>query len=93
MSKAAYFAFLYHPRQINDIVHFCCTDINTTILVIGTIFNLCNLWVTGTTYKKWFMNLETKKHPVFLEPIMPLFTKDDGPFARFALELLHANKD
>ena len=32
--KPAYFAFLYQPRQINDIVHFCCININATTLAI-----------------------------------------------------------
>ena len=79
---------------MNDIVHFCCTDFNATTLAIDTTFNLCNLWVTDTTYRnKRLINLETKKTSVFLGPIMLHFTKDDNAFARFALELLHANKD
>ena len=41
VSKAACYAFLYQPRQINNIVHFCCTDINAAILAIDTTFNLC----------------------------------------------------
>ena len=58
VSKPAYFAFLYQPRQINDIVHFCCTDINATTLAIDATFNLCNLWVTDTTYhNKRFRNI------------------------------------
>ena len=89
-SKPAYFAFLYQPRHINYIVHFCFIDIKATTLAID--FNLCNLWVTDTTYRnKRLINLETKKHPVFLGPIMIHFTRDD--FARSALELLYANKD
>ena len=32
--KPAYFAFLYQPRQMNDIVHFCCININATTLAI-----------------------------------------------------------
>ena len=94
MSEPAYFAFLYQPRQINDIVNFCCTDINATTLAIDTTFNLCNLWVTYTTYRnKRLINLETRKSPVFLGPMMFHFRKDDDAFARFGLELLHANKD
>ena len=94
VSKPAYFAFLYQPRQINDIVRFCCNYINATNLVIDTTFNLCYLCVTDTTYRnKRPINLETKKHPVFLGSIILHFTKDDNVFARFALELLHANKD
>ena len=32
--KPAYFTFLYQPRQINDIVHFSCININATTLAI-----------------------------------------------------------
>ena len=46
VSKLIFFAAICQPRQINDIVHFCCTDINAVTLAIGTTFNLCNLWVT-----------------------------------------------
>ena len=38
------------------------------------------------------MNVETKKHPVFLGPIMLHFTKDGHALSRFALEILNANK-
>ena len=93
-SKPAYFAFLYQSRQINYISQFCCTDINATTLAVDTTFNLCDLWVTDITYRiKRLVNVETKKHPIVLRPIMLPFTKDDDAFSRFALESLHANKE
>ena len=65
-SKPAYFAFLYQSRQINDITQFCCTDINATTLAVDTTFNLCDLWITDTTYRnKRLMNVETKISCIF----------------------------
>ena len=59
--KVSYFAFLYQSRQIKDIVHFSCDDINATNLAINTTFNLCSLWVTDTMYRnKRLINLEIK---------------------------------
>ena len=93
VSKSAYFA-LYHPRQINYIVHFCCTDIDATALAIDTTFYLCNLCVTDTTHRNQrLMKSEAKKNPVFLDSIMFHFTKNYDVFTRFALQLLHVNKD
>ena len=94
VSEPAYFTLLYQPRQINDIFHFRCTDTNATTLAIPTTFNLCNFWVADTTYcNKRLINSEAKKHPVFFGLLMLHFTKDNNAFARFAQELLHANKD
>ena len=93
VSKSAYFA-LYHSRQINYIVHFCCTDIGATALAIDTTFYLCNLCVTDTTHRNQrLIKLEAKKNPVFLESIMFHFRKNYNVFTRFAIELLHVNKD
>ena len=39
------------------------------------------------------MNVEKKKHTVFLGPIILHFTKDEDAFSRFALENLHAKKE
>ena len=55
---------------------------------------MCHLWVTDTTYRnKWLVNVEKKKHTVFLGPIILHFTKDEDAFLRFALENLHAKKE
>ena len=45
---------------------FCCTDINATTLAVDTMFNLCDLWITDTTYRnKRLMNVETKISCIF----------------------------
>ena len=39
------------------------------------------------------MNIGTKKHPVSVGPIMLHFTRDKDAFSRFALDILHSNKE
>ena len=84
--------FLYNDRQINDIKRFCCEGSNPSVLPIDTTFNLCDLWITGTSYQnKRLINRESGKNPIFVGPIMFNFTKDEGALSRFVLELLVAD--
>ena len=84
--------FLYNERQINDIKKFCCEYSNQSILPIDTAFNLCDLWITNTSYRnKRLINRESGKNPIFVGPMMLHFTKNEGAFGRFALELLAAD--
>ena len=90
--KSAYFLFLYNDRQINDIKRFCCEGSNPFVLPIDTTFNLCNLWITDTSYRnKRLINRESGKNLIFVGPMMFHFTKDEGALDRFALELLAAD--
>ena len=83
--KSAYFLFLYNDRQINDIKRFCCEGSNPSILPIDTTLNLCDLWITDTSYRnKRLINRESGKNPIFVGPMMFHFT-DEGAFGRFAL--------
>ena len=93
ISKSAHFLFVYDKRQLTDIEKFCCDNQNNaSILAIDTTFNLCDLWITDTTYRNQrLINPISKKNPVYLGPIMFRFTKEDGSFNRFALELLSSN--
>ena len=90
----AYFAFLYNTRQINDIKKFCCQDSNPSVLPIDTTYNLCDLWVTDSSYRnKRLINRASGNYPVFIGPMMLHFTKDENAFGRFALELLSADHE
>ena len=50
MTKTAYYAFLYSDRQLNDIEKFCCCNGISDPLAIDTTFDLCDLWLTDTSY-------------------------------------------
>ena len=89
-----YIAFAYTDKQIADIEQFCCSSYDSSVLAVDTTFNLCDLWITDTTYRnKRIVKVENGKHPVHLGPIMLHFSKDKETFGRFALELLAASPD
>ena len=48
--KSAYYVFVYTDRQLHDIKRFCCRKDNAVPLAIDTTFNLCDLWLTDTSY-------------------------------------------
>ena len=80
--------FLKTDRQINDMLKFCCTPHNSSVLGVDTTYNLCDMWMTDTCYRsKRLINPKTKSHPVFLGPMLFHFTKNKETFLRFALEL------
>ena len=84
----AYYIFLKTDRQINDMLKFCCTPHNSSVLGADTTYNLCDTWMTDTCYRnKRLINPKTKSHPVFLGPMLFHFTKNKETFLRFALEL------
>lgn len=92
VTRDAYYIVLITDRQINDILKFCCIPHNSSVLGVDTTYNLCDLWMTDTCYRnKRLINPKTKGHPVFLGPMMFHFTKDEGTFMRFALELFTSN--
>ena len=83
----AYYIFLKTDRQINDMLKFCCTPHNSSVLGVDTNYNLCDMWITDTCYRnKRLINPKTKSHPVFLGPMVFHFTKNKETFLRFALE-------
>ena len=87
-----YFAFAYTEKQIQDIEKFCTTELEASVFAVDTTFNLCDMWITDTSYRnKRLLNPTTGKHPVFLGPVMLQFSKNEKTFGRFALELVSAN--
>ena len=50
------------------------------------------MWITNTSYRSQrLLNSGSGKHPVFLDPVMIHFTKDENTFMRFAMETLASN--
>ena len=86
---ALYIAFGYTEKQMLDIEKFCCLERDSSVFAIDPTFNLCDIWVIDTSYKKKrLINPLRGKHPVFFGPVMIHFTKYKATFRRFALELL-----
>ena len=77
---------------MNDLKMFCTHDNNPITLAVDTTFNLCDLWITDTSYRNQrLINRESQKHPVFLGPMMLHFTKNVETFQRFAMEIVNYN--
>ena len=52
------------------------------------------MWITDTSYRSQrLLNSGSGKHPVFLDPVMIHFTKDENTFMRFAMEILASNSN
>lgn len=88
----AYMTFLYTERQIDNISRFCTKQSDSEVLGVDTTFNLCDLWITDTSYiNQRLINPSSGRSPVHLGPLMLHFTKTEQTFGRFALELVSAN--
>lgn len=58
------------------------------MLAVNTIFNLCDMWITDTSYRNLrLLNTNTENNPVYLRPIMMHFTKKEKNVSQFVLEL------
>ena len=91
MTDQWYTAFAYTEKQLSDIERFYCKSTETEVFALDTTFNLCDIWITDTSYKnKRLLNTIYGRVPVHLGPIMLHFTKDDKIFGRFGLEILSA---
>ena len=85
-------AFEYTEKQIQDIEKFCTTELEASVLAVDTTFNLCEMWITDTSYRnKCLLNPTTGKHPVFLDLVMLHFSKNEKTFGRFASNLVSVN--
>ena len=66
---------------------FCSKDEKGSVIAADTTYNLCNLWVTDNSYcNQRLVKTNTRKHPVFLGPILVHFTKYITTFSQFELE-------
>ena len=58
------------------------------MFAVNTIFNLCDMWITDTSYRNLrLLNTNTENNPVYLRPIMMHFTKKEKNVSQFVLEL------
>ena len=90
--KSAYYVFVYTDRHLHDIKQFCCRKDDAVPLAFDTTFNLCDLWLTDTSYRnKRLLNESTGTSHVFLGPCMFHFTKGEEAFSRFASETRTGN--
>ena len=81
VKKRCYFFNLSMERQVEDVVKFCCTGQNTSVLGIDTRYNLCNMWVTDLCYQnKRIIGNNSRHHWVLFAPDLFHFTKDDQTF-------------
>lgn len=90
----SYIDFAYTEKQINDVRSFCSKLSNYSVYGIHTAYNLCDMWITDTSYRnKRLLNSSSGKHSVFLGSVIIHFTKDENTFLRFALEILASNSN
>ena len=92
VTDQTYIVFAYTEKQLSDIEKFCCKSTEAGVFAVDTTFNLCDLWITDTSYRnKRPVNTIDGGAPVHLGPIMLHFTKDEKTFNRFGSEILSAN--
>ena len=66
-----YIAFTYIEKQLSDIEKFCCKSTEAGVSRVDAIFNLCNLWITDTSYRnKHLVNTTDGGTPAHVAPIM-----------------------
>ena len=92
VTDQSYIVFAYTDKQLSDIEKFCYKSTEAGVFAVDTTFNLCDLWITDTSYRnKRLVNTIDGGVPVHIGPIMLLFTGDEKTFGRFGLEILSAN--
>ena len=92
MTKTAYYAFLYSDRQLNDIEKFCCCNSISDPLAIDTTFNLCDLWLTVTSFRNRRLVVDTtRSHQYPLDHARSILRKtkklSDDLLWRYVLEI------
>ena len=91
ISADSYLTLPYVEKQLKDIELFCCMTMTIILCVLGTLFKLCNLRITETSYyNKQLLSSRTWKNVVDLGPVIMHFTKDEETFRRFCVELISA---
>ena len=81
-----YIIFLATDKQIQDVKKFCCRG--NSVLSVDTTFNLCDLWLTDTSFKNERLINSSGNHPIFLGPCFLHFRKDEATFSRFFFEMI-----
>lgn len=79
---------LFSEQQYNDLIRFCISDRNFSIVNIDTTYNLGKYFVTFLTYKNLSLSKSSNEsHPVFIGPIMIHLNQDKQAYLTFAMEL------
>ena len=76
VTDQSYIVFAYTDKQLSDIEKFCYKSTEAGVFAVDTTFNLCDLWITDTSYRnKRLVNTIDGGAPVHLGPIMLHFTR------------------
>lgn len=51
-----------------DIERFCCNPANLCVLSVDATFELCNYYLTFTTYRNMMLETKSRHNPVFVRP-------------------------
>ena len=81
-------------QQLNDLVKFCTSPDEFTVITVDPTFNLGDFEVTPITYRHLFLQSErTGKSPVFVGPMLIHYRKDFATFLYFASTLVGLRRD
>ncbi|CAF1145133.1 unnamed protein product, partial [Brachionus calyciflorus] len=79
---------LFTEQQYNDLIRFCTSYRNFSIVNIDTTFNLGQYYVTYLTYRNISLKIQaTETHPVFIGPILIHLHRDKEAYLSFAMQL------
>lgn len=79
---------LFSDQQFKDILRFCTSEKNFSIINIDTTFNLGRFYVTYLTYRNISLYLkDADKHPVFIGPVLLHLRRDKISYLSLANEL------
>ena len=83
--RDSFYIFLGIKVQLNDVTKFCCEK--NEVLCIDTTFNLCEHWLTDSCHGNLQLETNKGKYPIFIEPSMIHFEKEEFLFNRFFSEM------
>ena len=85
---------LVTDQQLNDLVKFCTSPDEFTVITVDPTFNLGDFDVTPLMYRHLFLRSErTRKSPVFVGPMLIHYRKDFATFLYFASTLVGLRRD
>lgn len=83
---------VYEDRQINDLVRFCTSSVQNTLLSVDPTFDFGKFAVTPVTMHHLMLySRKTGKHPIILGPVMIHHRKTYQTYHTLASRILAAN--
>ena len=64
------YVFLCNNLQLNDIVRFCCNEVNCSILGVDMTFNIGDYFVTATVYRHKMLLTNKGVEPCMIRPVL-----------------------